>query len=132
MNKDTRLVRDTDFYRLSAVMLSDKYKEKETEILKHFEQIGCSIPSERFSKASEYYAWEDKYYQIIGDNPDAKIPESFLEDILEHFGLDSKNEKFLQRLKWKFYFYKDEGPVIFVNSPQIKWERNELWIKLPE
>jgi len=132
MNKDTRLVRDADFDKLSAVMLSDKFLERELQLLDHLKKLGCPIPQERFKTAEEYYFWVGLYKDKINDDPNADTTDSLLELILVDFNLDSKNEEYLQRLKWKFYFNKDEGPVIFVNSPQIKWDKSELWIKLPE
>lgn len=132
MNKDTRLVYDADFYRLSAIMFSNKYLNKEAEILKYFEQIGCPIPPERFSKASDYNDWIDNYKSIIRDNPEAKTPDSFIKSILEYFELDPKNESYFMRLKWFFFFNKDQGPVIPVNSPKTKWENGQLWVLLPD
>lgn len=132
MNKDTRIVFDDDFYRLSAVMLSDKFKNKELVFLEHLDKIGCPIPEERFKTTEEYYLWVELYASKIANDPEADTPDSFLESLLFAFNLDPKSERYLLRLKWKFFFNRDIGPVISVSNHEVKWEQEELWLKLPE
>lgn len=132
MNKDTRVVLDADFYRLSAIIYSKKYKILTEKILSHFQKLNCPIPKEGFNSVSEYHSWTDKYKEKISNDPDARTPDSLLNSILLDFGLDPKNQQFSLRIYWKFFFNIDRSPTISVNTPKLKWVDNELWIKLPD
>lgn len=132
MNKDTRIVFDDDFYRLRAIMMSSKFLNIESDLLEHLDKIDCPIPEERFNTPAEYYNWVDLYKNKISSDPEADTPDSLLESLLLAFNLDPKNEQYLLRLKWKFFFNIDISPVISVNTHKIKWEKDELWLKLPK
>ncbi len=130
--KNTRVPYDANFYRLSAIMYSDKYEKLTSKILIYFQSLNCPIPRERFKTVREYHAWIDKYKAKISNKYDAPTPASLLESILVNFGLDPKNESYSLRLWWKFFFDIDQGPVIGVNTPKVKWDEGELWLKLPD
>lgn len=100
--RNIRAVFDDDFYRLGAVILSDKFAALENALLKRFEDIGCPIPPERFPDNKEYTKWLRK----VTNNRKGNLPRAELEKIIKAFNLDSANKHYYVGLFWKVYYGK--------------------------
>jgi hypothetical protein len=132
MNK-VRLIFDDDFYRLGAVLLSEKYQGLEREFRNKYKELGLSIPSGGFDKQEDYRGWLKKAMRLKNTND---LPGKMIEDILTQFNLDPKNEKYRMGLVWRIFFKKEfDEKFYYLQHPInliLRKHRGskELWVKV--
>ncbi|MBI3887989.1 hypothetical protein HY310_02880 [Candidatus Microgenomates bacterium] len=131
--KSTRLIFNDDFYRLSAVLLSNKFLKLKDEILKRYANMGLPVPSSGFSKLEEYIVWLKKAIKLKNT---FDLPGAVVEDVLRKFNLNPKDENNRNGLTAKLFFNKE----LWQESPYSKnpinlvirgrGESRELWVKI--
>lgn len=129
MNK-TRIVFNDDFYKITAIILSTKFKHLKKELIDKYKGLGCAIPKNGFCDYKSYQEWYRKMIKS-GYNLGEDINK-----ILKCFNLDTNNEGFRNNLvkeiflgikPWKNSIY-DEPPIKLItrNNAGVK----ELWVKI--
>ena len=128
-----RLNFDDDFYRLGAIILSDKFASLEKQVLKRFTEIGHPIPLEGFSNYKDYQKW---LKEIMNKVDKSDYPGTVIENVLIKFNVNPKNEKYRKGVAAKIFFGKQFGerfgplqePIYLVNRDNN--EQKELWIRI--
>jgi len=130
---DTRLIFDDDFYRVGAILLSDKYAHLEEQALNRFKEIGHPIPSGRFSTYKTYRQWLKNIMSKVSKND---YPGAVAEKILTSFNVDPKNEKYRRGIAAKLFFNKQFGEHFTALQEPISLtfrnnnEQKELWVRI--
>lgn len=125
MTKDTRILFDSDFYTLQAVLNSKKFNLMIDEFGQEMKSKGIPFPSNGFKTVKEYHEWsakahaKDIYY------------EGFIDNVIKEFSLEKENEdKFQLGLQWYVYFGKKKAPIKFTHGKQIGILNDEQSVKV--
>ena len=88
---NNRLIFTDDFYRLGAILLSEKFAVLKKLVLKRYSLLGYPVPLKGFPSYGEYRLWIKHVIKSVGkeDSPGAVI-----ENILSQFNVDPKNETY--------------------------------------
>lgn len=134
MNKK-RIIFNDDFYKVTATILSTKFKHYKKELIDKYKNLDCPVPEEGFSDYKSYQEWYRKMIKS-GYNLGEDINK-----ILKSFNLDTNNESFRNNLvkeiflkikPWESTVY-DETPIKLItrNDKGSKelWVKIELWTK---
>jgi len=103
--KSRRLIFDDDFYRLGAVLLSDKFAALELKLMDTFKKLDFPIPTGGFANNIEYTKWK----RAVAKQGKGNLPRKSLEKIVSEFKLDDKNAGYYVGLFWKIYLGKRFG-----------------------
>ena len=111
--KSVRLVYNDDFYKISAVLLSNKFLALEKELQNDYGQAKLSIPEKGFSGEKQYREWLKKAMTLPNS------PGKGIEDILIKFNLDPKNEYYRNCLTARLFFHKMPWQESIYPQPNI-------------
>lgn len=130
---NTRIIFDDDFYRLGAILLSDKYATLEKEVLNRFKEIGYPLPPNGFTSYKDYQSWLRTIMSKVNKDD---YPGNVVENLLSSFNVDPKNEKYRRGIAAKLFFNRQFGENFTPLQEPINLttrnngEQKELWVRI--
>jgi hypothetical protein len=100
----TRLIYNSDFYKIGAIVLSEKYAKVEKTILDKYSQLGCPIPVERFKTVADYHKWVARLSEALANDVEGLTPGYAIDKIMKSFNIRLDNDLIRKGLNWKLFF----------------------------
>ena len=130
MKRDTRSIFDDNYYRLGAVMLSDKFAKLKQAYYDYYAELGYSLPPRGFANASAYHAWVETLKAV----DTTTTPYQGLLDILSAFNLPNTNEN-IMAMRWAILFgksFNEQFPATKgnISSKLAGKDHQELWVRI--
>lgn len=120
--RSRKAVFDDDFYRLGAILLSEKFSLLKSKYYAKFEKLNHPIPPNGFRNNIEYTRWR----RGLDEMGNGLLPRKEIEEIIKEFGLTTQNQSYYVGLYWAILFNKKFGSdFIAVKSPiSLRWGGN--------
>ncbi len=103
----TRIIYDEEFYIFQAFLLSKKFRKIEEQIRQELKENGTPLPEKGFQSVKEYHNFIEKLHV----NEKVLELQEKIENVLEEFGLNRKDELYELGLRWYFLFGFKKPPL---------------------